>query len=76
MLGRAGSWPSHCVPTSASGVCGVDARVVKVVFVRIGVRWMCGLMSSWAARTEARVRGREEVLDDMARDGVWGNVET
>jgi hypothetical protein len=33
-------------------------------------------MSSWAARTEARVRGREEVLDDMARDGVWGNVET
>lgn len=61
-FGFAGVSPAHWVPCSASGVCGVDARVVNVVLVRMGVRWMCGLIISWAARTEARVSGREEVF--------------
>jgi hypothetical protein len=45
IFGFAGSCPSHCVPFSASCVCGVDARFDSVVFVRMGVRWIWGLMS-------------------------------
>lgn len=46
------------MPCSASGVWGVDARFESVVLVRMGVRWMCGLMRVWASSTYARVRGR------------------
>jgi hypothetical protein len=66
ILGFAGSCPSHCVLLSASAVCGVDARVERVVFVRMGVRWMWGLMIAWAATTDSRVKGREDVLVAMA----------
>ncbi len=38
ILGCAGIWPSKGVPRRASGVCGVDARVERVVDVRTGVR--------------------------------------
>lgn len=31
---------------------------------------MCGLMSSWAARTESGVKGRDEVFFDIARVGA------
>ena len=58
MFGFAGSCPSQSVPLSASAVCGVDARFDNVVLVCTGVKWMCGLMSSWAAMTESRVKGR------------------
>ena len=32
------------------------ARLIKVVLVKTGVSWMCGLMRAWAASTEARVK--------------------
>jgi hypothetical protein len=57
IVGFAGLCPSQGVPRSASGVCGVDAREVRMVFVRTGVKWMCFSISSWAAMTEGRVRG-------------------
>lgn len=37
ILGFAGSCPSHGVPFSASGDCGVDARLLSVVLVSTGV---------------------------------------
>jgi hypothetical protein len=58
-FGLAGSCPSHFVLFSASGVCGVDAMLLRVVLVRIGVVWMCGRMSACAASTDARVRRRD-----------------
>ena len=48
------------MPFSASAVCGVDARVERVVFVRTGVRWMCGFIRVCAAVTASRVK-----------EGVW-----
>jgi len=74
IFGFAGSCPSHCVPLNASGLCGVHARFVNVVLVRIGVRCMYGLMSVWAASTEERVKaGGVEwgVLLDIVGETWW-----
>jgi hypothetical protein len=70
-LGLAGVWPSHCVLFNASAVCGLDARLFNVVLVRMGVRWMCGLIKAWAATTDSRVKGRDDV--DMIE--VCGGLE-
>lgn len=40
----------------------------SVVLVRTGVRWMCDLISSCAAITEERVRGRVEAGEPMVED--------
>lgn len=37
MTGFAGSWPAHGVSARVDGDWGVDARVVRVLFVRTGV---------------------------------------
>lgn len=39
----------------------MEAKLEIVRHCRTGVRWMSGFMRAWAARTEARVRGREGV---------------
>ena len=50
---------------SASDDWGVDARLDKVFEVSTGVRWMCSLINSWAARTEDLVRGSSPFLSAM-----------
>jgi hypothetical protein len=49
---------------------GVEARVVRVRFVRTGVRWMRGRIRAWASMTEARVRGGQVERSAMAAV-VW-----
>jgi hypothetical protein len=44
--------------------------VERVVFVRMGVWWMCGLMRAWAAAMDSRVKGRDDVSVAMACD-AW-----
>lgn len=57
------------------------ARLVKVVLVKTGVSWMCGLIRAWAASTEARVReaggAGEDIVaageeDHNERSACWG----
>lgn len=57
ITGFAGVRPAQRVPSRSSLVRGVDASAVSVRLVRTGVRWTCGLTSSWAATTEARLSG-------------------
>jgi hypothetical protein len=57
ILGFAGVAPSHAVPTSASADCGVDAKLLIVVFVCTGVKCTCGRTISWAFCTDSRVSG-------------------
>lgn len=45
MIGLAGSWPSHSVPVRSVGNCGVEAKLVRVVEVITGVKWMKGAIS-------------------------------
>ena len=48
---------------------GVEARSLSVVLVKTGVWWMKGFISSWAAITEARVRGGDELEVEVDVDG-------
>ena len=66
-LRLSGSWPSHGVAFSASGLWGADARFESVVLVSTGVVWMWGLMRACAATIDLRVNGRSMV--DMV--GSW-----
>ena len=45
------------MPTRAAGVCGVEARLERVVEVRTGVRWIKGSINLCADLTDSRLNG-------------------